>query len=749
MASRIQGVGVVVLLASVCLAVWGEASRAEYYVGTRGRDENRGTIDEPLRTIGRAASLMKAGDTCYIRGGRYHESVVIRGLEGSAGGRVVFTAYRGERVILDGSEAITSRWSRYKGDIFKTRLERPVWQLFVGGRSMCSARWPNGNWEDGSIWDKAKSMSWPERGRSSFGHHYNSGLGELGFGLGDGGIVIVNSGSFKTYKAFVTEHEAGGDNFVYDTRDVKVHFSYEEHVEKHGYFLEGKLGLLDAEGEWFYEPRDSMLYLWAPGGVDPNALDIRGKRQSYAFDVAKSSYIELRGLDFFGTTFKFVGCDHVTIEDCNLVYPSYSKRMLRNMEAIDVTKLVVSGEFEGAYNTVRNCVFEYADGPGIELNGRGNLVENCCFHDVDYSCTYKGGYTLNMVDAAELVFRRNTVHTTGASETFKAGVRNLIELNDISRSGYLQNDGSMIQISVKQQDRSQTRYNWLHESVKQGLRFDNSNKPNSPWGENGRAHHNVAWKTARVFFKGDKHFIYNNLSFDSHKNDLIISSDVKINGRNYSTITRNNIAGTFSGHITRGGKEYPVPGRVDHNWAGDAKKKDVRSQLRDPDNLDFRPRGDSDLVDGGVVMGGFDHDYLGKAPDIGPYEYGDTNYWIPGRKEQRASRPIPPDEGADVKLDADLMWLGGYSGKSHDVYFGTSRREVERGARGSAVFKGNQANNIFDPAPGRLEPGRTYFWRVDVVCESGTIRGRTWCFRTGVRGDSEKLRLTTERTTAK
>ena len=103
-----------------------------------------------------------------------------------------------------------------------------------------------------------------------------------------------------------------------------------------------------------------------------------------------------------------------------------------------------------------------------------------------------------MVRSSESVFRRNTIYNTGASELFKAGKRNLIELNDLSSSGWLQNDGSLIQISVAAQDKSETRYNWVHNSVKQGIRFDNSNKPNSPWGENGRVHHNVAWKTDRV-----------------------------------------------------------------------------------------------------------------------------------------------------------------------------------------------------------------------------------------------------------
>ena len=50
-----------------------------------------------------------------------------------------------------------------------------------------------------------------------------------------------------------------------------------------------------------------------------------------------------------------------------------------------------------------------------------------------------------------------------------------------------------------------------------------------------------------------------------------MSSKVSIQGRNYETITRNNISNKFSGHRTRPGKDYPVPGIVDHNWSGNFK----------------------------------------------------------------------------------------------------------------------------------------------------------------------------------
>src|ERR1051325_7473065 len=47
-----------------------------YYVSTSGSDGNNGTsLSTPWRTINKAAQTMVAGDTVYIRGGTYRESV--------------------------------------------------------------------------------------------------------------------------------------------------------------------------------------------------------------------------------------------------------------------------------------------------------------------------------------------------------------------------------------------------------------------------------------------------------------------------------------------------------------------------------------------------------------------------------------------------------------------------------------------------------------------------------------------------
>ena len=64
-----------------------------YYVATSyGSDSNNGaSINTPFKTIGKAASVMSSGDKCYIRQGRYHETITIDDLDGSSGSAIVFT----------------------------------------------------------------------------------------------------------------------------------------------------------------------------------------------------------------------------------------------------------------------------------------------------------------------------------------------------------------------------------------------------------------------------------------------------------------------------------------------------------------------------------------------------------------------------------------------------------------------------------------------------------------------------------
>ena len=128
-------------------------------------------------------------------------------------------------------------------------------------------------------------------------------------------------------------------------------------------------------------------------------------------------------------------------------------------------KILMRKKTDDAFNTIKNCKIEYADGCALIMNGNNNKVENNLIHDIDYSCL-TGGYTIKWL-TLKATFFRNTVYNGGGSEMYKAGPQNEISYNNLSKSGHLQNDGSLIQVSVAAQPKSFTHHNWVHNTVKQ------------------------------------------------------------------------------------------------------------------------------------------------------------------------------------------------------------------------------------------------------------------------------------------
>ena len=97
-----------------------------YYVAITGDDSNPGTFFEPFATIQKAADVMSAGDTCYIRKGTYHEHVAMAAQNGTAANPITFTNYRDEEVILDGTIPITTNWTQHAGNIYKTTVTQDI-----------------------------------------------------------------------------------------------------------------------------------------------------------------------------------------------------------------------------------------------------------------------------------------------------------------------------------------------------------------------------------------------------------------------------------------------------------------------------------------------------------------------------------------------------------------------------------------------------------------------------------------------
>jgi len=81
-----------------------------YYVATNGSDSNPGTEAQPWRTVQKAADTLVAGDTVYIRTGTYPERVVPLN-SGEEGSDIVYAAYPGETVTVDGAGVDVPEWA--------------------------------------------------------------------------------------------------------------------------------------------------------------------------------------------------------------------------------------------------------------------------------------------------------------------------------------------------------------------------------------------------------------------------------------------------------------------------------------------------------------------------------------------------------------------------------------------------------------------------------------------------------------
>lgn len=719
------------------------------YVSLRGDDSwsgnlpeaNRDRTDGPVRTIQKAVNLMRPGDICLIRGGTYHEQIRIAGLNGSKEAPCILASYKDELVVLDGTIPIQTKWERYRGNIYKAKIKEDVWQLFADGRLQVIARWPNASTNPtepfalapgsqfeaaaGTWWSKETTWAKMDGEQTKNGIVDNNpkvrDLTATGLSFQGGSVIlsVLRQGGEGNQERLITEHRSGSNILRHPEIVVpKPEKGYQGYDK---WFIIEHLNALDQAGEWYFQPADKTLYIWPEQNQNPERLAFRGRTIGQALTVDNCSHLQIRGLNFFACNFVING-SNILVEDCRLSYPDASRRILgKYAEAQESAEYAT--RLNGPDNSLVNCVIEYSEGSALLLgDAEGSILHNNLFHHI-------GMYGLGRNGAIEHVhtYTRNTLHTCGTRSAVKTNAgpaegRNQT-YNLFKWIGYLQvADGAALQCAPRFVDRTVRAHNWFLYFPKYGSRWDGK-----PSGTGGILHHNVGVNNVgSLMVKGDDQKTFNNTCLNNCiKQDIIVVADSRYGG-NANSHTWNNLADRMAGERMGTLGKHPIPGQHSHNWNGYVTGTDADLQLMDPANLDFRPRPGADIVDAGKIVAGFSDTYKGKAPDIGAYEYGDENYWIPGRQTKDASSPIPLDHGVTPYARVDLMWLAGYRSERSDVYFGASEESVGKATKESAEFKGTRTNNIFSPGP--LEQGKTYYWRIDAVGQE-VVKGQVWCFK--------------------
>lgn len=743
-----------------------------YYVATDGDDRNLGTsTGQPLATIQSAVDRMKPGDICYVRGGTYREEIDLKGKAGTPGQAITLTSYQGEEVVLDGTVQIGAEWALDEGNVYKATLDRDITQLFVDGKLMTLARFPNALAFSDEVWHRTGARCQKTR-ESTNGHVVGAKSGARSIanaGISfDGCIALLNFGAHSTSARVVQNHSPGSAGFDYSPKLMKYKTTL-------NFFFEGGVGnaerrLLDIPQEWAFDETNKTAYLWADDGGNPGGREIRGKVQDYAVrGDAATKHIVIDGLNFFATAFSFHHSDDIRIQNCRFNYYAASKRALGDRGPSQTAEFVGSAEDFCVGNTVYNCEFRHADGSGLSGDYVENfIIQNNLFHQIDYACVnndtgpgnpFQPSSAIEMNKVRNLAYRRNTLTVSGNAQSFSANRYRtgsakrwfpgryvpeeigaiVCEGNFHTACGLQHTDGSSMYMPEFSAMESLIRQNWFIGNGQRDFRWDGDNKPLN--GVHGNLIRNVSLGDGikkmspsggngfRV--KGSYHEVYNNLGI-GYGGELNIAEE---KGGNAETVTRNNAATRFTGIQL---------GDSSHNY-GDRRKatRHLKDMLRDYANWDFRPRSDAvELIDQGVpvecsvkgetfdVTAGF----IGDAPDIGAYEFGDVTYWIPGRQEARASMPIPKAGAENVPLDADLMYLIGLKGVKVRVYFGTDPEAL------ALIASKDDPQNIVTPTGDQaLGNSRRYYWRVDTELADGSVvAGDTWSFSTAGEDPGQK-----------
>lgn len=345
------------MLALSCTA----AFSTDLYIARTGNDRNPGTREKPLATIEAARNKvrgLRGRVTVFVRGGIYYlNKTVVFGPQDSraAGEEVAYKAYPDEKVTISGAAVIPVKWSDYKGHIKKASIAGNVAfdQLYIAGRKLHMARYPNYDSTRSHFSGYAADVLSPAKIRS-----WKSPEGAF--------IHAMHKHEWGDYHYRVTgkatDSTLAWEGGYQNNRQMGMHDKYR--------FIENVFEELDAPGEWYYDSRARMLYVYAPEGTTVIAPQIRHLFEFRGTMQSPVRNISLEGFELAHTLRTFM---------------ETREPLLRSDWAIYRGGVVLLNGTENC--SVRKCHFNAVGGNGVFFSNynRGGEVSGCHFENTGAS----------------------------------------------------------------------------------------------------------------------------------------------------------------------------------------------------------------------------------------------------------------------------------------------------------------------------------------------------------------------------
>jgi hypothetical protein len=367
---------------AVLACLGGAALAADYYVATNGNDSaNDGlSVGAPFQTIQKAAAEMAPGDTCFIRGGTYRETVTPAS-SGWSIAPITFTNYNSESVLVSGLDVVTNSWVADTGDVYKTSVPLAMGsmnQVFVDGAMAYEARWPN-NTNSLTYFTTARPTS--DGSQSANGN--TNYLTHTAFPFSssadlDGALLWISPGlQWNNYVQPVRDYSPGTKTIAYDApRPGNTLWTAQT---DDFFYLFGTRAMLDTDKEWWYDDSAGELYLQAPGGVDPGTLTVEVKARELGFNLDSRNNIIIGGLSLKGCRINAQLSNGIKLRQLDCQYVAH-----------DAAERAKGIYLRGSSNEVTDCEIAFSSAAllNLELSSNGRLVNNHV-HDGGYMFTHR------------------------------------------------------------------------------------------------------------------------------------------------------------------------------------------------------------------------------------------------------------------------------------------------------------------------------------------------------------------------
>jgi len=322
-----------VLDSTVFCAVFGlfglaqAATQATFYVSPGGSDAAKGTKDAPFKTISAAQKAVRAingsmtGDIeVILREGTYQlaNSVNFTEEDGGKNGHYVrYKAYEGEQPLITGGMPITG-WTIHdeKNNIWKAEgVEGRFRQLYVNNKKAIRACYPNMVAVEGNAdlmdHDFVRLTKVDSTGRA---FDVSTNDVKMIKDIDNVEIHLMIAWSENILRLEKVETNGGTSKLIpKDPERTKLfHRAYpmlgtafmSNPPKQQVYYLENSYDLIDAEGEWFLDEKEHVLYYKARQGESMATANVVAPRINTLFNVLgkdtknKVGYMSFEGLYF-------------------------------------------------------------------------------------------------------------------------------------------------------------------------------------------------------------------------------------------------------------------------------------------------------------------------------------------------------------------------------------------------------------------------------------------------------------------